>query len=71
VVDRGTSQVVYLEGSAGYNAETALEAVARLLSFTAYRSGCVLTVIRTIKTLKREWRGAAYDDNLALEWGSR
>jgi hypothetical protein len=31
VVDRGTSRVVYLEGSTGYNAETALEAVARLL----------------------------------------
>ena len=31
VVDRGTSRVVYLEGSQGYNAETALAAVARLL----------------------------------------
>ena len=31
VVDRGTSRVIYLEGSEGYNAETALEAVARLL----------------------------------------
>lgn len=31
VVDRGTSRVIYLEGSDGYNAETALEAVARLL----------------------------------------
>ena len=30
VVDRGTSRVVYLEGSEGYNAESALEAVARL-----------------------------------------
>lgn len=30
VVDRGTSRVVYIEGCAGYNAETALEAVARL-----------------------------------------
>lgn len=30
VVDRGTSRVIYLEGSEGYNAETALEAVARL-----------------------------------------
>lgn len=31
VVDRGTSRVIYLEGCEGYNAETALEAVARLL----------------------------------------
>lgn len=31
VVDRGTSRVVYIEGSMGYDAETALEAVARLL----------------------------------------
>lgn len=31
VVDRGTSRVIYLEGSIGYHAETALEAVARLL----------------------------------------
>jgi len=31
VVDRGTSRVVYLEGSLGYNARTALQAVARLL----------------------------------------
>jgi transposase InsO family protein len=31
VVDRGTSRVIYLEGSRGYTAETALEAVARLL----------------------------------------
>ena len=31
VVDRGTSRVIYLEGSEGYNAETSLEAVARLL----------------------------------------
>lgn len=31
VIDRGTSRVVYLEGSMGYTAETALEAVARLL----------------------------------------
>lgn len=31
VVDRGTSRVIYLEGSEGYNAESALEAVARLL----------------------------------------
>jgi len=30
VVDRGTSRVVYLEGSEGYHAETALEAIARL-----------------------------------------
>ena len=30
VVDRGTSRVIYLEGSRGYTAETALEAVARL-----------------------------------------
>ncbi len=30
VVDRGTSRVIYLEGSRGYSAETALEAVARL-----------------------------------------
>ena len=30
VLDRGTSRVVYLEGSTGYNAESALEAVARL-----------------------------------------
>jgi hypothetical protein len=30
VVDRGTSRLVYVEGSAGYTAETALEAVARL-----------------------------------------
>jgi hypothetical protein len=30
VVDRGTSRVVYVEGSTGYTAETALEAVARL-----------------------------------------
>lgn len=30
VVDRGTSRVIYLEGSRGYNAETALEAIARL-----------------------------------------
>jgi transposase InsO family protein len=30
VVDRGTSRLVYLEGSQGYTAETALEAVARL-----------------------------------------
>jgi len=29
VVDRGTSRVIYLEGSMGYNAEMALEAVAR------------------------------------------
>jgi len=32
VVDRGTSRVIYIEGSPGYNAETALEAVARLLT---------------------------------------
>jgi hypothetical protein len=31
VVDRGTSRVIYLEGSEGYHAETALEAVARML----------------------------------------
>jgi hypothetical protein len=31
VVDRGTSRLIYLEGSRGYTAETALEAVARLL----------------------------------------
>jgi transposase InsO family protein len=31
VVDRGTSRVIYLEGCEGYNAETSLEAVARLL----------------------------------------
>jgi len=30
VVDRGTSRLVYLEGSEGYHAETALEAIARL-----------------------------------------
>ena len=30
VVDRGTSRVIYLEGSHGYSAETALEAVVRL-----------------------------------------
>jgi len=30
VVDRGTSRVIYVEGSEGYNAETALEAVSRL-----------------------------------------
>jgi len=30
VVDRGTSRLVYLEGSEGYYAETALEAIARL-----------------------------------------
>lgn len=30
VIDRGTSRLVYLEGSQGYSAETALEAVARL-----------------------------------------
>lgn len=30
VVDRGTSRVIYLEGGPGYNAETALLAVARL-----------------------------------------
>jgi hypothetical protein len=30
VVDRGTSRVIYLEGSSGYNAETALDAVVRL-----------------------------------------
>lgn len=32
VVDRGTSRVVYLEGSEGYHAETALEAIARLFT---------------------------------------
>ena len=32
VMDRGTSRVVYLEGSTGYNAESALEAVARLFT---------------------------------------
>ena len=32
VVDRGTSRLVYLEGSTGYNAETALEALVRLFS---------------------------------------
>lgn len=32
VVDRGTSRLVYLEGSAGYSAETALQAVARLFT---------------------------------------
>jgi hypothetical protein len=31
VVDRGTSRLVYLEAREGYNAVTALEAVARLL----------------------------------------
>lgn len=31
VVDRGTSRVIYLEGTEGYNAETSLEAVTRLL----------------------------------------
>lgn len=31
VIDRGTSRVIYLEGSMGYTAETALEAVARML----------------------------------------
>ena len=31
VVDRGTSRLVYVEGGRGYNAESALEAVARLL----------------------------------------
>jgi len=31
VVDRGTSRVIYVEGSMGYNAEMALQAVARLL----------------------------------------
>jgi transposase InsO family protein len=30
VIDRGTSRLVYLEGSNGYRAETALEAVSRL-----------------------------------------
>lgn len=30
VVDRGTSRLVYLEGSRGYNAETVLDAVAKL-----------------------------------------
>jgi hypothetical protein len=30
VMDRGISRLVYLEGSSGYNAETALEAVAQL-----------------------------------------
>ena len=30
VVDRGSSRLVYIEGSQGYNAETALEAVVRL-----------------------------------------
>lgn len=30
VIDRGTSRVIYVEGSMGYNAESALEAVARL-----------------------------------------
>jgi len=30
VVDRGTSRLVYIEGSAGYNTETTLEAMARL-----------------------------------------
>jgi hypothetical protein len=28
--DSGTSRVIYLEGSSGYNAETALDAVVRL-----------------------------------------
>ena len=32
VVDRGTSRLVYLEGSSGYSAETALEAIARLFA---------------------------------------
>ncbi len=32
VVDRGTSRLIYLEGSTGYNAETALEALVRLFS---------------------------------------
>ena len=32
VVDRGTSRVIYVEGSMGYNAEMALEAIARLLT---------------------------------------
>lgn len=32
VVDKGTSRVIYLEGSSGYRAESALEAVARLLT---------------------------------------
>jgi len=36
VVDRGTSRVIYLEGSMGYNAQTALSAVARLLT----KCGC-------------------------------
>lgn len=36
VVDRGTSRVVYLEGCERYNAETALEAIARLF----IHSGC-------------------------------
>jgi transposase InsO family protein len=31
VVDRGTSRLVYIEGGAGYNGETALAAVVRLL----------------------------------------
>lgn len=30
VIDRGTSRVIYVEARSGYNAETALEAVARL-----------------------------------------
>ena len=32
VVDRGTSRLVYLEGSTGYNAETTLAAVTRLFA---------------------------------------
>lgn len=32
VVDRGSSRLIYLEGSTGYNAETALEALVRLFS---------------------------------------
>lgn len=45
VVDRGSSRLVYLEGSTGYTAETALEALVRLFQLVDCLNACVLTVI--------------------------